>query len=142
MIRQVSQSENTERQPRVPERPLDREAQQKGDLQFPLKQQQVSLLRGLSAIVQRTQLPDEKITADFLHRACFGLFADKKAHGGIGDHELAINCYLIASCMGKDAWIKAGKMTRICAKMMWLNRGVMLFEMNLRMPARMLSSKE
>ncbi|CAK5267726.1 unnamed protein product [Mycena citricolor] len=111
-------------------------------LKFPLNEAQRHALAGLRVLLMRAELPANNLVDIYFHRACFALFADEKSHGGLDNWVLPVNRYLVARCMGRETWIKANDITRICAKLQWLNRGVMLTEMNLRMPERLMSSAQ
>ncbi|CAK5269636.1 unnamed protein product [Mycena citricolor] len=111
-------------------------------LEFPLSANQRVALAALGNVLTQDAPPAESASDGAVHQAAFVMFAHHKAHGGLDHWVLPVNRYLVASCMGKTTWLRANDITRTCAKLQWINRGVMLREMHIQMPAQKLSSEE
>ena len=108
---------------------------------FPLTPDQITVLDRLRNALTQARIDEDHISR-CVHLASFALFSQEKKNGAESQFTLPVNCYLVARCRGRTAWERPNVMKKQCAVLMWLNRGIMLFEMHLRMIKDNLSTHE
>jgi hypothetical protein len=104
---------------------------------YPLSQVKIDALLDLHEAMRGRRT---EAIAPALHRALFLLFADEKEHGGVSDFEQCVIAYLVVRSMGPSEWIRTTEIGRVVAKLMWLTRGVVLYQMETVMAAEKLGS--
>ncbi|KAJ7120621.1 hypothetical protein C8R43DRAFT_1136784 [Mycena crocata] len=106
---------------------------------YPLTPQQRTGLENLYPHLVAT-VSHPTLAAPILHDLLFHLFAHAKTSGSDENFSLPVLCYLVARSMGRTEWIRTSEIGRVVAKLMWLTRGVSLYEMEAIMLAEKLRS--
>ncbi|KAK7017839.1 hypothetical protein R3P38DRAFT_2539939, partial [Favolaschia claudopus] len=108
---------------------------------FPLQPNQRDALAALrAALTAPAQHPDSLRRA--LHTANWSLFSQEKAHGAQSHFVLPINCFLVARSKGESNWRRGSEITQVCARLEWLHRGVVLYQMRKLMADQRMSTKD
>ncbi|KAJ7719557.1 hypothetical protein DFH07DRAFT_1009590 [Mycena maculata] len=108
---------------------------------YPFNPEQNQALLDLHTAMMRPNSRPETI-APVLHHVVFLLLAQEKEHGGVSFLQLPAVTYLVARSYGKTEWIRTSEIGRAVAKMMWLVRATVLYEMEKVMKTEKLRSMD